>query len=98
MVAWQRDWSIADAARGVAIAVAVGGLLQLLVQLPTVLRLAAGMRLAFDGTNPRVREVRRRFGPAVLGRGAVQISAYLDLLLASFLAAGAISAPFTSST
>ncbi len=92
LFAWQRDWSIADAARGVAIAVAVGGLLQLLVQLPTVLRLARGLRLAFDHDNPRVREVRRRFGPAVMGRGAVQLSAYLDLILASFLAAGGLSA------
>ena len=37
---------------------------------------------------PRVRDVRRRFGPAVLGRGAVQLSAYLDLFLASFLPPG----------
>ncbi len=94
VVAWQRDWDLADAARGVAIAVAIGGLLQLLVQLPTVLRLTGGVRLAFDGANERVRDVRRRFGPAVLGRGAVQLSAYLDLLLASFLAAGALSALF----
>ena len=94
IVAWQRDWELADAARGVAIAVAIGGLLQLLVQLPTVLRLARGLRIAFDGRNAYVRDVRRRFGPAVLGRGAVQLSAYLDLLLASFLAAGALSALF----
>ncbi|HAI63504.1 MAG TPA: murein biosynthesis integral membrane protein MurJ, partial [Acidimicrobiaceae bacterium] len=94
LIAWQRDWSLADAARGVAIGVAVGALLQLLVQLPTVLSLARGLRFAFDNSNPRVRDVRRRFGPAVLGRGAVQLSAYLDLFLASFLAAGALSALF----
>ena len=58
------------------------------------MRLARGLRLAFNTQHPRVRDVRRRFGPAVLGRGAVQISAYLDLLLASFLAAGALSALF----
>ena len=94
LLAWQRGWELADAARAVAIAVAIGGLLQLLVQLPTVLRLAQGLRIAFDGRNAHVREVRRRFGPAVLGRGAVQLSAYIDLLLASFLAAGALSALF----
>ncbi|MEM9468335.1 MAG: murein biosynthesis integral membrane protein MurJ [Actinomycetota bacterium] len=94
LIAWQRDWALSDTARGVAIAVAIGGLLQLLVQLPTVLRLTRGVRIAFDGRNPFVRDVRRRFGPAVLGRGAVQLSAYLDLLLASFLAAGALSALF----
>lgn len=94
VVAWRGDWSVADATRAVAIGVAVGGVLQLAVQLPTTLRLARGIRFAFDQQNPWVRDVRRRFGPAVLGRGAVQISAYVDLALASFLAAGALSALF----
>ncbi len=94
LLAWQGGWDIADATRAVAIGVAVGGALQLLVQLPTTMALARGVRLALDSTNLHVREVRRRFGPAVLGRGAVQISAYIDLLLASFLAAGALSALF----
>ncbi len=94
VIAWQREWSIADAARGVAIALAIGGALQLLVQLPTVLRLARGLQLRTDGDNPHVRDIRRRFGPAVLGRGAVQLSAYLDLILASFLAAGGLAALF----
>ncbi len=94
LVAWQRNWSVADAAQGVAIALSIGGALQLLVQLPTVLRLARGIRLRPDGGNPHVRTIRQRFGPAVLGRGAVQLSAYLDLILASFLAAGGLSALF----
>ncbi|MDG1367892.1 MAG: murein biosynthesis integral membrane protein MurJ [Acidimicrobiales bacterium] len=94
LLAWQGGWDIADATRAVAIGVAVGGALQLLVQLPTTMTLARNVRLALDSNNLHVREVRRRFGPAVLGRGAVQISAYIDLLLASFLAAGALSALF----
>lgn len=94
VIAWQRDWAIADAARALAIGVTVGGILQLLVQLPTTMRLARGLRVAFDRNHPRVRDVQRRFGPAVLGRGAVQLSAYVDLALASFLAAGALSALF----
>ena len=94
VIAWQRDWAIADAARALAIGVTVGGVLQLLVQLPTTMRLARGLRVAFDRNHPRVRDVQRRFGPAVLGRGAVQLSAYVDLALASFLAAGALSALF----
>ena len=94
LVAWQSDWDVADATRAMAVGVAVGGALQLLVQYPTAKTLARGLRVAFDARNPHVRAVRRRFGPAVLGRGAVQISAYVDLLLASFLAAGALSALF----
>jgi putative peptidoglycan lipid II flippase len=93
-IAWQRDWSIASASRGVAIGVTIGGLLQLLVQLPVVLSLAPGLKLRLDRNNARVREVLQRFGPALLGRGAIQLNAYLDLLLASFLAAGGLSALF----
>jgi putative peptidoglycan lipid II flippase len=94
LLAWQGGWNVADATRAMAVGVAVGGALQLLVQYPTTKVLARGLRLAFDTDNPHVRDVRRRFGPAVLGRGAVQISAYVDLLLASFLAAGALSSLF----
>ncbi|MFT5202188.1 MAG: putative peptidoglycan lipid II flippase [Candidatus Aldehydirespiratoraceae bacterium] len=91
---WWRDWAVEDAARGLAIAVTIGGLAQLLVQLPTVRRLARGLRFRFDNHHGAVKEIRRRFAPAVLGRGVVQISAYLDLILATFLAAGALSALF----
>ncbi len=91
---WARDWPLEDAARGLAIAVTIGGAAQLGVQLPTVRRLARGVRIRFDNQHPRVRDVRRRFAPAVLGRGVVQISAYLDLILATFLATGAVAALF----
>ncbi len=83
-----------DTARAMAWGVTVGGLLQLLVQLPLTLRLARGLRLSLAWRHRGVREVRRRFGPAVLGRGVVQLSAYLDLVLASLLAAGAVAALF----
>ncbi len=89
---WARDWDLVDAARGLALAVTVGGLLQLLIQLPTVLRLASGIRFRPDGRDPSVLEIRRRFVPALLGRGVVQVSAYLDLMLATLLATGAIAA------
>ena len=89
---WVRDWDLVDAARGLALAVTIGGLLQLLIQLPTVLRLAQGMRFRPTAQDPSVLEIRRRFVPALLGRGVVQISAYLDLMLATLLATGAIAA------
>ncbi len=89
---WARDWDLVDAARGLALAVTIGGLLQLLIQLPTVLRLASGIRFRPDRRDPSVLEIRRRFVPALLGRGVVQLSAYLDLMLATLLATGAIAA------
>lgn len=89
---WARDWDLVDAARGLAVAVTVGGLAQLLIQLPTVLRLASKMRFRPDSRDPAVQEIGRRFLPALLGRGVVQVSAYLDLMLATLLATGAIAA------
>jgi putative peptidoglycan lipid II flippase len=83
-------------ARGLAIGLAwgafAGGVLQLLVQLPVVARLARPLRPSLRTDLPGVREVLRRFGPVLAGRGVVQLSAYVDLLLASLLAVGAVSA------
>lgn len=92
---------VAVAARGLnqsslAVALAWGALagaaLQLGIQLPAVRSLLRSLRPSFDARRPTVRTVLRRFGPAVAGRGVVQLSAYVDLFLASFLAVGAVAA------
>ena len=75
----------------VCIGALVGSGLQLLVQLPLVLRLLGGLRLSLSRRVVGIREATRRFGPAMLGRGAVQLSAWADYLLASFLAEGALA-------
>ena len=77
---------------GLAWGAFAGGVLQLAVQLPTVLTLLRPLRLSLRRDLPGVREVLRRFGPVVAGRGVVQLSAYVDLVLASLLAVGAVSA------
>lgn len=69
-----------------------GAVLQLLVQLPAVAAVLRGFRFSLSARVGGVRETVRAFGPLVAARGVVQISAYLDLLLASFLAVGAIGA------
>jgi putative peptidoglycan lipid II flippase len=85
-----------DAFGGVAEAAAwgflVGSALQFLVQVPTVRKLATGLKFSLDTKRAGVREVRRRFGGSLLGRGVVQISAYIDTLLASLLVTGAVGA------
>ena len=81
-----------DLAVGLAWGAFVGGFLQLAVQLPVVTSLVRPLRLSLRTELPGVREVLRRFGPVVAGRGVVQLSAYVDLLLASLLAVGAVSA------
>ncbi len=90
-VAALRSWEPADAAMAVAWGLVAGGLLQFGVQAVAVRRLDPDIRLSVELGLPRVVEVRRRFGPAVLGRGVVQLSGYLDLLLASLLATGAVA-------
>jgi putative peptidoglycan lipid II flippase len=70
----------------------VGGILQLAVQLPTVLRISRGLRLSVRARHAGTRETLRAFAPVVAGRGVVQVSALVDTLLASFLAVGALAA------
>jgi putative peptidoglycan lipid II flippase len=68
-----------------------GGVLQFGIQLPAVLRLERELKLGWGRQVAGVREAVRNAGPAVVGRGVVQISGYLDYFLASFLAAGALA-------
>ena len=51
-----------------------------------------GVRGAVGGTSAHVRTVIRNFFPAFLSRGVVQISAYVDTLIATLLPSGAVAA------
>ncbi len=93
-IAWAKGWSDADIARSAAWGVAIGGLLQFAIQLPAVRKVAPGIRPALATQLKEVREVGSRFVPAIFGRGVVQLSAFLDLILAGLLAAGAIGGLF----
>ncbi len=69
----------------------IGGLLQFLIQLPWVLRLERSLRI---GWAPGMREVRatvRNAAPAILARGVVQLSSYVDIILGSLLVAGSVA-------
>jgi putative peptidoglycan lipid II flippase len=70
----------------------VGSALQVAVQLPVVLRLLKGLHLTLRHRTENVRTVVRNFTPVFVGRGVVQISAYVDALLASLLPTGAVAA------
>ena len=69
----------------------VGSGLQFGVQLPVVVRLSRRLRPRLDFRAPNVREVIRNFGPVFVSRGVVQISAYVDAWLASWLGQGAVA-------
>ncbi len=70
----------------------LGGGLQFLVQLPWVLRLERSLKIRWaDRRFPPLRTTVSNAGPAILGRGVVQVSSYIDMFLASFLVAGAVA-------
>jgi len=70
----------------------VGSALQFGVQLPTVLRLIHRFRPVLTLAGPHIRQVLHSFFPVFMSRGVVQISAFVDAFLASFLGQGAVVA------
>lgn len=89
----------ADLVLVIAWAAVGGSLLQLLVQLPATLRALAdgdGRPPAPAGAGESVRVVVRNFAPSVLSRGVLQVSAWVDLLIASVLGTGAAAALATA--
>ena len=81
---------------GVALAAAygsvIGAALQVLVQLPIVIGLLGRLQPALSAKSAAVRTVLGNFGPVFIGRGVVQISAFVDSLLAGLLGTGAVAA------
>jgi len=70
----------------------IGSGLQFGVQLPVVLRLIHRFRPLITFANSHVRQVLTNFFPVFVSRGVVQISAFVDAFLASFLGQGAVVA------
>jgi putative peptidoglycan lipid II flippase len=69
----------------------LGSLAQLFVQVPTVLRLTQRLHFSLDLASRHVRGVLTSFVPVFLSRGIVQLSAYIDNLLASLLPSGSVA-------
>ena len=76
----------------ISIASVIGSGLQFGVQAPTVMGFLRPLNLKLTLGSEHVQTVTRNFFPVFLSRGVVQISAYIDSLLASFLPTGAVSA------
>lgn len=93
-----RHQNPAAVATKLAWASVVGAALQFLVQLPVVLRVAPQVRINIARNNDSVRRVIRNFIPAFFGRGVVQINAFIDQFIASFLGVGAVSLLFYAQT
>jgi len=92
MLAFGRRSSMDRLAVMTAWGAVAGSAVQFLAQLPLVLRLAPELRMAFSWTFEPVRRVVRNFLPVFTSRGVVQLSAYLDSIIASLLPQGSFAA------
>lgn len=69
----------------------LGSFLQFLIQVPQVLKALKKVSFHFNLSHPRVQLVIHNFLPILFSRGVVQVSAYVDVWLASLLPSGAVS-------
>ena len=92
LVFFGRRMDLSSLAAATAWGSVVGSALQFGVQLPTVLRLIHHFRPVLMLASSHVRQVLNSFFPVFISRGVVQISAFVDAFLASFLGQGAVVA------
>ena len=90
LIFFGRKLDLTPLALAVAWGSVVGSALQFGVQLPTVLRLLRRFRPALDVASKNVSQVIKNFFPVFMSRGVVQISAFVDEFLATFLGQGAV--------
>lgn len=81
-----------DIAVWIAWGAVAGSAAQFLVQLPAVTRLLRSLAPSLAVRDPGVSSTLRAFVPVVFGRGSVQLSGYIDQVLASYLGQGILAA------
>jgi putative peptidoglycan lipid II flippase len=74
-----------------AYGVLLGGILQLLFQIPFLYRKKVSFRFFFKPAHPGVRRIVALMGPSVLGLAVTQLNVIVNTLLASYLPEGSIS-------
>ncbi len=74
-----------------AIGVIIGGFLQLVMQVPALLKMGVRLRLDFNFGHAGVRKIGNLMVPAAFGAAVYQINVFIGTLLASFLPSGSIS-------
>ena len=74
----------------------LGSAVQFVAQLPIVFRLTGRLQARLHHKDSEVRAVITNFIPVFFSRGVVQISAYIDAMLASLLPVGAVAALFNA--
>ena len=83
--------SSTDLASTLAWASVIGAAMQFLVQVPSTLSVAKHLRFGLALESPNTRSVARNFAPVFVSRGVVQVSAYIDQWIATFLPEGMVA-------
>jgi putative peptidoglycan lipid II flippase len=91
VLGWEAAGRDPDLVTAMAWGALAGGALQVMVQLPWVIPLLKRFRFSFGRKVTGVREAIRNFFPVVAARGVVNISGFLDVVLAGLLVEGAIA-------
>jgi putative peptidoglycan lipid II flippase len=71
--------------------VLLGGLLQLALQIPSLIKIGMLPRPTLDFSDPGVKRILMLMGPATLGVSVAQISLLINTIFASFLGTGSVS-------
>lgn len=80
-----------EPAVGISFGVLLGGVLQLISQLPLVVQKGMHFKIGFSFCHPTIRKVGLLLAPSVFGIGIVQINLLVDSLMASLLREGSVS-------
>jgi putative peptidoglycan lipid II flippase len=76
---------------GVAIGVLIGGIMQVLLQIPWVMKKGISLRPLWMPGHPAVKRIGLLMLPAIFGSAVYQLNQFIGTLLASFLPHGSIS-------
>ncbi|MBN1828518.1 MAG: murein biosynthesis integral membrane protein MurJ [Deltaproteobacteria bacterium] len=74
-----------------AVGVMAGGLLQLLMQFPVLMRMGVPLKPNFQFNHPGIRQIGCLMVPALFGAAVYQLNIFVGTLLASFLREGSVS-------
>lgn len=76
---------------GVAIGVTIGGLFQLLIQIPSLIRRDMSLTPSFDFSSPGVRRIGKLLLPVSLSSSVNMVNIFIGNILASFLVTGSVT-------
>jgi putative peptidoglycan lipid II flippase len=81
-----------DVTRTLAVGVVVGGVIQLAIQIPSLIRSGWKIRFKLNFRHPGVQRVAKLMIPVVFGVGIVQVNVLVDTQFASYLEEGSVTA------